>query len=120
MIEFKEIIAEVKGKNTAVVMGSGDLPVLATPALVALMENAAMLVAKSRLEDGDTTVGVQISVNHLKASAVGANVRATATLIGQEGRKFNFELKAYEGDTLIGEGTHSRVSVNAERFMAKL
>lgn len=111
---------KVTNADTALEMGSGDMPVLATPAMTALMENAAMLAVSDSLPEGCTTVGGHISTSHLKPSRVGAQVSATATLDKIDGRKLYFTVKAYDGDTLIGEGSHLRFIVERDRFMAKL
>lgn len=106
--------------NTADYIGSGDMAVLATPAMVALMENAAMLAVALKLEEGETTVGSMISTSHLKPSKVGATILAEAELIAVEGRKLTFTVKAFDGETLIGEGEHVRFIVNREKFLSKL
>lgn len=111
---------KVTNADTALEMGSGDMPVLATPAMTALMENAAMLAVSDSLPEGCTTVGGHISTSHLKPSRVGAQVSATATLDKIDGRKLYFTIKAHDGDTLIGEGSHLRFIVERDRFMAKL
>ena len=105
---------------TAVAMGSGDMPVLATPAMLALMENAAMLAVADRLPEGCTTVGGHISASHLKPTPVGETVTATATVTCVEGRKIEFKVEARCGETLLGEGTHLRFIVERGKFMAKL
>lgn len=105
---------------TAKAMGSGDLPVLATPAMMALMENAAMTAVAPELPEGSTTVGGHIESSHLKPTPVGAEVKAEATLTKVDGRKLYFTVKAMQGDTVIGEGTHLRFIVDRERFMSKL
>lgn len=110
----------VGNENTAIALGSGDMPVLATPAMMALMENAAMLAVASELEDGDTTVGGHIESSHLRPTPVGAEVSATATLEKVEGRKLYFKIIAHQGDVVIGEGTHLRFLVNREKFLAKI
>lgn len=110
----------VEQQHTAQALGSGDMPVLATPQMVALMENAAMLAVAQQLEASETTVGTQIAVSHVRASKVGAEVRATARLTAIDGRRLDFEVEAYDGETLIGQGTHTRFVVQRERFMAKL
>lgn len=110
----------VSASQTAEVMGSGDMPVLATPALVALMENAAMMAVRPLLEEGETTVGGSINVQHLKPSPVGAEVEATATLVQHEGRKFVFSIEARQGEVLVGTAEHVRFSVNRDRFLDKL
>ena len=110
----------VDGSNTAIAMGSGDLPVLATPTMMALMENAAMLAVAPHLPEGSTTVGGHITASHIKPTAVGEAVTATATVIKVEGKKIEFEVQAHCGDTLIGEGTHLRFIVDKEKFMSRL
>ena len=105
---------------TAEAMGSGDLPVLATPAMVALMENAAMMAVASHLDKESTTVGGHIDASHLKASAVGAEVSAVARLTAAEGRKLSFEIEAKEGETVIGRASHLRFIVERKRFIDSL
>ena len=105
---------------TAVRMGSGDIPVLATPAMLALMENAAMLAVADSLPEGSTTVGGHIASSHLCPSKVGDIVRAVAVVTKVEGRKIDFKVEAYSGDVLLGEGTHLRFVVDRERFISKL
>lgn len=106
--------------HTAQAMGSGDMPVLATPVMIALMENAAMLAVDQELPEEQTTVGAHIDVSHLKPSPVGAEVFATAELTEVEDRRLTFHVIAMEGDQIIGEGTHVRYIVSRERFLAKL
>ena len=106
--------------NTAEFIGSGDMAVLATPAMVALMENAAMMAVALHLGEGETTVGSMISTSHLKPSKVGRSISAIAELTEVEGRKLVFKISAYDGETLIGEGDHIRYVVNREKFLAKL
>lgn len=106
--------------NTAEFIGSGDMAVLATPAMIALMENAAMLAVAPELETGQTTVGTAISTSHVRTSKVGTNVYAVAELVAIEGRKLSFKIAAYEGENLIGEGEHTRFIVDRERFLSKL
>ena len=105
---------------TAVRMGSGDMPVLATPAMMALMENAAMLAVADELPEGSTTVGGHIASSHLRPSKIGEVVRAVAEVTKVDGRKIEFKVSAYSGDILLGEGTHLRIVVDRERFMSKI
>ena len=105
---------------TAVKIGSGDMAVLATPAMMALMENAAMLAVASELPEGCTTVGGHIASSHLKPSKVGDTVAATAEVVKVDGKKIEFKVSAYQGDVLIGEGSHLRFVVDRERFLSKL
>jgi predicted thioesterase len=106
--------------NTADYIGSGDMAVLATPAMVALMENAAMMAVALHLGEGETTVGSMISTSHLKPSKIGRSISAIAELVEVDGRKLSFKISAYDGETLIGEGEHVRFVVNREKFLAKL
>lgn len=115
-----ESVMRVVDGNTAEYIGSGDMAVLATPAMVALMENAAMLAVAKHLGEGETTVGSMISTSHLKPSKVGATVLAVAELVEVDGRKLTFKIAAYDGETLIGEGEHVRFIVNREKFLSKL
>ena len=105
---------------TAMAMGSGDMPVLATPAMMALMENAAMLAVADHLPEGCTTVGGHIASSHLKPSKLGDTVTATATVTRVDGKKIEFKVQAYCGDTLLGEGTHLRFIVDRNKFMSRL
>ena len=110
----------VTGSVTAIKIGSGDMPVLATPAMMALMENAAMLAVADELPEGCTTVGGHIESSHLRPSKVGDKVYAKAEVTKVEGKKIEFKVAAYSGETLLGEGTHLRFIVDKERFMSKL
>ena len=105
---------------TAIKMGSGDMPVLATPAMMALMENAAMLAVADELPEGCTTVGGHIQSSHLKPSKIGDVVRAVAEVTKVDGNKIEFKVAAYSGNTLLGEGTHLRFIVDREKFMSRL
>ena len=105
---------------TAIRIGSGDMPVLATPVMMALMENAAMLAVADHLPEGCTTVGGHITSSHLKPSKLGDTVTATATVTRVEGKRIEFKIEAYCGDTLLGEGSHLRFVVDREKFMSRL
>ena len=110
----------VTAGNTAAAMGSGDLPVFATPAMVALMEHAALEAVAGGLPAGSTTVGSEMNASHLKPSKLGAEITATAVLTAVEGRKLTFNVGARDQEGVIGEGVHVRYIVDRERFMAKL
>ena len=101
-------------------MGSGDLRVLATPSMMALMEEAAMLAVAPHLPEGSTTVGGHIASSHVKPTAHGRQVSATATLIDVDGRKLKFTVKAFDEEGVIGEGEHTRFIVDRAKFMARL
>ena len=110
----------VEEKHLACNVGSGDLPVFATPMMMALMENAAMLCVADELENGSSTVGGQISSSHLKPTGLGKTVTATAELISAEGRKLKFKVSASDEGGLIAEGEHLRFIIDKEKFMSKV
>ena len=110
----------VSQENTALKMGSGDLEVFATPAMVALMEQAAMMAVAEVLDEGSTTVGTEMNCSHIKASKLGAQITATAVLTEVEGRKLTFTVGATDEQGIIGEGVHTRFVVDRTRFMSKL
>ena len=109
--------AVVKKENTAITMGSGDMEVFATPAMV---ENAAMKAVAAELSEGATTVGAMMNTSHIKPSPLGAEVSATAVLTEVDGRKLTFSVKASDEAGVVGEGTHIRYIVDRERFLSKL
>lgn len=110
----------VEEENLAIAMGSGSLMVLATPAVVALMEGAAAELADLELDNEElTTVGTMISIEHTSPDPLGAEITAEARLINSDGRTFNFEVTAYDKKGEIAKGTHTRVCVKAEKFQMK-
>jgi predicted thioesterase len=116
------VTTTVNETNTAKAVGSGSLGVFATPMMIALMERAACECLADALTDGQTSVGTAINVEHTAASLIGATITATATVTATSGRKVEFEVTASEvgfSVTLVGRGTHTRVIVDAERFMTK-
>lgn len=110
----------VTAANTALTMGSGDMEVFATPAMVALMENAAMKAVAPHLPEGSTTVGAMMQTSHIKPSAAGETVTAEAVLQEVDGRKLTFRVTAYDAEGTIGEGIHIRYIVDRERFLSRL
>ena len=110
----------VTAQDTALYQGSGDMEVLATPRMMALMENAAMLAVKDELPEGSTTVGGHIESSHLRPSKVGTEITATATVTKVDGKKIYFDIKAQMNDVIIGEGTHLRFIVDREKFLSRL
>ena len=117
-IIFSQTI-RVSENQTAIHYGSGLLPVFATPALIALMENTAMKLIT--LPEGCSSVGISINMQHLKASPVGADIQCTATLTGIEGRKYSFDIIATDSHLhLVGKAIHERVIVDIDRFMSKI
>lgn len=106
----------VTNADTAAQWGSGLVASYATPAMIALMENAAFYATKPLLPETQTTVGVEVNVKHLAATPVGMTVRARAELLAVEGRKLVFKVEAWDDAEKIGEGAHTRFIVDLERF----
>lgn len=105
---------------TAVAMGSGSLPVLSTPAMIALMESAALAAIDSLLPEGQSSVGIEINVRHLSATPVGEEIIASAIVTQIDGKRITFEVRAWDRRELIGEGTHVRYIIDELRFMSRL
>ena len=111
----------VQPHETALVFESGDLEVLATPRLVAMFECVAKDMLGATLTPENTSVGVHIDLKHLKATAVGQTVEIMVTVTAIEGRRYTFALRAVDvSNDVIGEGTHTRVVVNRQRFLEGL
>lgn len=103
--------------DTAIALGSGDVPVLGTPRIVALFEQAAVAALEGRLDDGTTSVGTHVAVDHLAASLVGASIEAIAEVKEVAGRSVSFRLAAREGDRTVATGDHVRLVVDRDRFL---
>ena len=109
----------VEASMLASALGSGNLEVLGTPALIALMEQAACQAVEAQLGSDQTTVGTRIDVRHLTPTPLGAEVRARAELIQVDGRRLVFAVEAFDEREKIGEGTHERVIVDPSRLLAR-
>lgn len=110
----------VGDEHTALRVGSGRVRVFATPLMIALMESAAVAAVEDVLGPGQQSVGTHLDVRHLAATPVGMRVRATAELVKVEGRLLTFRVAAVDEKEPIGEGTHVRALVDAERFDARV
>lgn len=106
--------------DTAAAQGSGDVPFLATPRLIALFEAAAFAALDGKLPEDLTSVGVSVSIDHMAPSAVGSTVRARAVLEAVDDAALEFAVEATDGDTMVGMGSHTRVVVERERFMDRI
>ncbi len=111
--------ATVDDTNTAKIVGSGLLDVFATPMMIALMEKASCVAIENSLEDGMTTVGTMVNVEHLSATPKGMEVTVDSIVTAVDGRKISFEVIAFDEVGIIGKGTHDRFIVNAEKFTSK-
>ncbi len=116
------LTAEVTEADTAQALGSGEVPVLGTPRLLALAEAACVAAVAPNLDEGQTTVGIAVSLEHKRASPVGASLEIEAELTTIDGRKMSFNFIAYgpgDGDdAVIGAGTVERMLVDTERFLS--
>ena len=115
---YKEIT--VTKELTAISLGSGDLEVYATPAMIALMEETASESVKPRLEAGQGSVGTCIAIKHLAATPIGMRVRCESKLVEVDGRRLVFNITAYDEKDKIGEGTHERFIISNDKFQSKV
>ncbi len=115
--EIEHVVTE---QETAASYGSGLVPVLSTPHLIALMEGAARTAVAPYLAEGQTTVGTQVNMRHLAATPVGMKVRIKATLTEARGRRLRFSVEAFDEVEKIGEAEHERFIIDTERFMRRV
>ena len=113
------IKAQVTEPMTARQMGSGQAEVLATPSLLALMEQAAWKSVAPMLEEGQSTVGTFAALNHLAATPLGMQVRVTARLTAVDRRKLSFFIEAFDAAEKVAEAEHERFVIDSAKFMAK-
>jgi fluoroacetyl-CoA thioesterase len=106
----------VQDADTAPRIGSGRVSVLATPVMINLMEAAALNAVERLLPQGHQSLGTKLNVGHYAATPVGMRLRATAELIGMEGRNLEFRVEAFDEKERVGDGLHTRVVVNVARF----
>ena len=114
-----EVSDTVKDSNSASAWGSGGLPVLATPAMIAYMEKAAHTAVDSLLPQGWSTVGTEVNIKHLSATPIGMKVTAKAELLTVDGRALSFKVEAFDEAGKIGEGSHNRFIIESEKFMSR-
>ena len=116
-----EVTVETGPRDTAAALGSGDVPVLGTPRLLALAEAATVQALDGALLPGQTSVGTSVRLEHTAASPVGMRVTVTAQLTGVDGRRLTFAIEAVDvGGTVVGLGTVERVVVDRAKFLARL
>lgn len=109
----------VTDDDTAIAMNSGRMPVLATPRIVALVEEAAVIAVRPEIDDGSSTVSVRVQLEHISPTPVGDTVDAEATLERIEGRRLIFRVSARDQRGLVAAGKVTRVVVDVERFLEK-
>lgn len=110
----------VEESMTAKEMGSGLLPVYATPSMIALIENTACMSVQEYLEEGEGTVGTLINVKHVSATPIANTVTCETKLIEIDRKRLVFQVKAYDEAGIVGEGVHERFIIDNEKFMGKL
>ena len=116
----KTFVYKVNYQNLASQVGSGDLDVLATPSLLAFMENSAKELVKEELSELDSTVGINVEMSHLAPTKLNDEVKVECELINVEGRILTFNILAYDSNTLVSKMVHIRCIVNKEKFMSVL
>jgi fluoroacetyl-CoA thioesterase len=115
--EAKESVTE---NLTAAAYGSEFVPAFATPAMIALMENASINAIHKHLAPGQTSVGTEVNIKHLAATPIGMSVHARSEVTGVDGRRVMFQVEAWDDRKKIGEGTHQRMVVDIARFNEKI
>ncbi len=114
-----KVVLEVGEEDTAIALRSGDVPVLATPRLIALCEQAALGAVAHLVPEGHTTVGMRVQLDHLAPTGIGCKVAAEATLEKVEGRRLTFTVSATDERGLVAAGKVTRVVVEVEHFLGK-
>lgn len=116
-ITIEETVTEDK---SALSLGSGALDVYSTPSMVAFMEKASFMCVQQYLNEGESTVGGLVNIKHLKPTSLGKNVNCKSLITEVKGKKISFKVEVYEGNSLIGEGEHTRFIINKNAFMLSL
>ncbi len=114
--EVRQVVGE---EDTAIRLGSGEVPVLATPRLIALCERATLVALAGRMAPNETTVGMRVQIDHMQPTAVGIEVVAEAVLEKIEGRRVIFHVSVSDPGGLVATGRVTRVVVDRERFLEK-
>ena len=110
----------VSSEQLACTVGSGNLEVLSTPMMIALIENAAMNCIAPFLSDDESSVGTAVNVSHIAATPPGVMIYANAEILSVDGKKIEFKVEAFDSKDKISEGTHTRFVIQKERFMQKV
>lgn len=119
MSKLCQVSVRVDQSMLAASVGSGDVSVLSTPAMIALMEQAAVRCVGGLIGEGETTVSAQMEVAHISAVPVGEEITATAEIIKQAGKKILFKVFCEDKNGIVGKGTHMRLVVNRDRFQQR-
>lgn len=115
-----EIDRVVTENDTAAKAASGSVEVLATPVMIAWMEEASLRLAQKELEEGLTTVGTEVNIKHLKGTLVGKTVKIVSVLKEIDRKKLIFDVEVFEDGVVVGTGTHTRFIIDPVKFYEKL
>ena len=116
---FGEVKTKVSEDNIALRYGSGSVDVFATPAMIALMEEAAVKAVDYNLPEGYATVGTELNIRHIAATPMGISITASAELVEVDGKKLTFKIEAFDELEKIGEGSHTRYIIQLAKFKEK-
>ena len=111
--------SKVTHSNTAKSIGSGSLDVFATPAMIALIEKAAAELIQKNLDDGKTSVGISVNIDHKSPTPIGLTVRAEVEIVEIDGKKIKFNARVFDSVSEIGSGSHTRFIVDSKKFQMK-
>ncbi|MFF4624365.1 thioesterase family protein [Nonomuraea jabiensis] len=114
-----QLLIMVEVEDTAKKVGSGDVPVLATPRLLALAEAATVQAVEKHLAPGETSVGTRVELEHLAASPLGTHVQVGVELTEVDGRRLVFAFEAHDKHAVVGRGTIERIIVDRAKFLAR-
>ncbi|MGW0809611.1 thioesterase family protein [Nonomuraea sp. NPDC002799] len=114
-----QLMIMVEMEDTAKKIGSGDVPVLATPRLLALAEAASVRAVEQHLAPGETSVGTRVELEHLAASPLGTHVQVGVELVEVDGRRLVFAVEAHDKHAVVGRGTIERIVVDRAKFLAR-
>ena len=115
-----EIDRVVTENDTAAKAASGSVEVLATPVMIAWMEEASLRLAQKELEEGFTTVGTEVNIKHLKGTLVGKTVKVLSTLKEIDRKRLGFDVEVIEDGVAVGTGSHTRFIIDTAKFYEKL
>ncbi|WP_315523813.1 thioesterase family protein [Fusobacterium massiliense] len=116
-LELERVVSE---NDTAAKAASGSVEVLATPVMIAWMEEVSLKLAQKELEEGFTTVGTEVNIKHLKGTLVGKTVKITSILTEIDRKRLVFNVEVLEDGVVVGSGNHTRFIIDTEKFYEKL
>ena len=117
---FQEDTFRVESDQSAIVVGSGGVPVLATPWLIAFIERVAFRLLEADLSEELSSVGTEVNIRHKAPSPIGSKVRVSAKVISVDGKRITLSVQAWDEQKMIAEGTHQRVIIDQSRFLEQI